>query len=133
MRAAQAAALAWGETGDVSDLPYTRDGRSELRERVDAKVDLHGALPHNVTQDLFNLALKVEEGDLVIVAEGDEGRAIGRVTGPYEYAADSPLAAPPAGRVARPRRAGTARTRKACRGLSAGTTSRATSSPSRSV
>lgn len=92
MRSAQVVALGWAETGDISDLPYTQAGKATLRERVDATVDLHGAKAQNVTQDVFNLALKVAEGDLVIVTEGDTGKAIGRVTGPYEYAADSPLA-----------------------------------------
>jgi len=92
MRSAQVAALSWAETGDISDLPYTKAGKATLLERVDANVDLHGAKPKNVTQDVFSLALKVAEGDLVIVTEGSTGKAIGQVTGPYEYAAESPLA-----------------------------------------
>ena len=90
----QVAALGWAGAGDISDLPYTKAGKATLRERVDAKVDLRGAAAFDVTQDIFNLALRVAEGDLVIVTEGDNGRAIGRVTGAYEFAADSALGPP---------------------------------------
>jgi len=92
MRASSVVALPWAETGDISDTQYTRPGRDALRERIEARVDLHGARPLDVTQDIFNLALHVDEGDLVVVAEGGKGRAIGRVTGPYQYDGESPLA-----------------------------------------
>jgi len=92
MRASHIVALPWPETGDISDVPYTRKGREELSIRVRERADLGGASLADVTQDLFNLALAIKEGDLVVVTEGGRGRAIGRVTGPYEYDAGSTLA-----------------------------------------
>lgn len=84
-------ALPWVGAGDVGSLPYSRHGKQILRQQVDA-LDLQGASARDVTQDIFNLANAFEEGDLIVLADGRMGRAIGRVTGPYEYRGDSSLA-----------------------------------------
>ncbi len=91
MRDKGIAALPWAGAGDVGSLPDSRHGKQELRRQVDA-LDLQGASAGDVTQDLFNLANAFEEGDLIVLADGRMGRAIGRVAGPYDYRGDSPLA-----------------------------------------
>jgi 5-methylcytosine-specific restriction protein B len=94
LRAEQCAGLGWGETGDLSDITLNRAGKAALQTRVAERVDLttQGQNAAAITNDLFNLALHVDEGDLVVVADGALGKAIGRISGPYEYYTDSDLA-----------------------------------------
>jgi 5-methylcytosine-specific restriction protein B len=91
MRSAGVVALPWGETGDISGIKYTRAGKLNLRGRMDV-IDLHGASAYDTTQDVFSLALNVDEGDTIVVTEGEKGVAIGRVSGSYQYDVESPLA-----------------------------------------
>lgn len=91
MRSSAVVALPWNETGDISGVKYTRPGKQELRSRVDT-IDLRGANAYDVTQDIFNLALNVDEGDTLVVTEGEKGVAIGIVTGGYQYDPESTLA-----------------------------------------
>jgi 5-methylcytosine-specific restriction protein B len=91
MRSSGVVALPWGETGDISGIKFTRLGKAELRGRMDV-IDLEGAHAFDATQDVFSLALNVDEGDTIVVTEGDKGVAIGTVAGGYQYVAESPLA-----------------------------------------
>jgi 5-methylcytosine-specific restriction protein B len=91
MRSSDVVALPWGETGDISDIKFSRPGKDELRGRIDA-IDLKGVNAYDATQDVFSLALNVDEGDTIVVTEGEKGVAIGIVSGGYQYDVGSPLA-----------------------------------------
>jgi len=91
MRSSDVVALPWGETGDISGIKFNRRGKEELRGRIDA-IDLQGVNAYDATQDVFSFALNVDEGDTIVVSEGDKGVAIGTVAGGYQYDAESPLA-----------------------------------------
>jgi len=91
MRSSGVVALPWGATGDMSGIKFTKLGKEELRGRMDA-IDLQGANAYDATQDVFSLGLNVDEGDTIVVTEGDKGVAIGTISGGYQYDAGSPLA-----------------------------------------
>ena len=85
MQETSTVAIGWSKLGDLSDLKRNRESKKELREKLekayrDALSELGGK-----TQEIFNFVTVIDEDDLVLAADGQRIRGVGRVVGGYEY------------------------------------------------
>jgi len=74
-------AVGW-EVGDLSDIAATREGKEELRSRIEHLYESKAALGQG-TQQLFNFLTAMKEGDVVVAARGNTVLGIGELAGDY--------------------------------------------------
>jgi 5-methylcytosine-specific restriction protein B len=78
--------------GDLSDIPLTQEGKEALRGRM-MQHSAGAGLPsvRRDTVQLFRFLAGIEEGDLVLAADGARILGVGRVLGPYTHSAGAEL------------------------------------------
>ena len=87
MRGGGYVAIGWDDLGDLSWVEYNQDSKNKLTELVGQDYyegNLRSA--RTSTQRVFNFLTRVQEGDLVLAADGNKILGIGRVSGSYSHA-----------------------------------------------
>lgn len=93
MRAGGFAAMGWSELGDLSNLEPTQEGKASLRDAFNAKFSVDARLAGRKTQELFNIASRMQERDVVVAMNGGTVKGVGVVSGRYFYrSGDGPFA-----------------------------------------
>jgi 5-methylcytosine-specific restriction protein B len=85
MRDNRIVAVGWSEVGDLTALGSGADARDRLRQRLE---EHYPSTPQNTgrtAQQLMHFWLTIQEGDLVLAADGGTILGVGRVMGPYRY------------------------------------------------
>ena len=80
-------AVGWTEMEDLSDIPPTQEGKEVLRGRIARQYP--EASPEQIrrnTVQLFRFIAGIEDGDLVLAADGAPILGVGRILGPYAHA-----------------------------------------------
>ena len=80
--------IGFSNLGDITTLENTGRGKMELQShfahqypRVDAR---------RLTQDVFNLAKRIKQGDILLLSEDAKVIGVGEVTGDYSYVSGAP-------------------------------------------
>jgi len=86
MREGSCIAVGWDKVGDLSDIAYDRASKERVRELIgDTCPDKSPQVIGRETQQLFNFAAVLEEGDIVLAADGQTIIGVGRIAGNYLY------------------------------------------------
>jgi 5-methylcytosine-specific restriction protein B len=80
------------DLGDLSRLPPGAEGRAQLRADVARVLGSSGPQATQLAQQLELLARELDEGDVIVAAEGAQTLGIGPITGPYVHVNDRVLA-----------------------------------------
>jgi 5-methylcytosine-specific restriction enzyme B len=86
MKSQSCVAIGWPSLGDLSELTLTNrsDGRASIRKQLEADGEVPTTAGRDATQ-ITHFATKIEEGDLVLAADGKDILGIGSIIGPYRY------------------------------------------------
>ncbi|MCK9496510.1 MAG: AAA family ATPase [Dehalococcoidia bacterium] len=76
-------AVGW-EVGDLSDIAATREGKEELRGRIEHLHESKVALTRG-TQQLFNFMTAMKQGDIIVAGAGNTVLGIGELAGDYYF------------------------------------------------
>ncbi len=96
MRDGEYVAVGWPRLGDLSWVKHDQGSKDKLRERLQQGSD-HKYNPGVATRkagELRNFVAAIEEGDLVVAADGERILGVGRVTGEYRYSPEEQPEAP---------------------------------------
>ena len=78
-------AIGWGEVGDLSWIDGKRESLEQLKSRLSSnRLTDPRAIGREASQ-IAQFAINIEEGDIVLAAEGMRILGIGKVLGGYEY------------------------------------------------
>lgn len=92
MRDTGMVAVGWSDIGDLSALATGPDARERLRRRVEESYPSTPQTIGRIVQQLMNFYAALEDGDVVVAADGVSALGIGRVTGAYRYEAGADFA-----------------------------------------
>lgn len=76
-------AVGWREIGSLADIKYDRESKEHIRTMLQEAYGGDARIIGRKTQELFNFAARIEEGDTVLACDGERVLGIGKVTGPY--------------------------------------------------
>lgn len=79
-------AIGWSYLGDLSQVPGTKEGKEQIQEGLRAEYGHAPGVLGKMTQQVFNFVHGIEDGDVVLAADGKSILGIGRVSGRYKYA-----------------------------------------------
>ncbi|HBH12464.1 MAG TPA: AAA family ATPase [Clostridiales bacterium] len=86
MRSNSHVSIGWSDVGDLSWVEYSQKSKDQLYETV---IDRYSSkTPQEagkINAKIFNFVTRIEEGDIVLAAEGKQVLGIGRIIGDYEY------------------------------------------------
>ncbi|MET7242371.1 AAA family ATPase [Methylobacterium sp. EM32] len=87
MRHAGNVAIGWEDLGDLSWVEKKRESKDELKRRMSA-LTYYAASPQVASRkagEVFSFLVGMDEGDIVLAADGSRVLGIGKVSGPYSY------------------------------------------------
>lgn len=87
MRHAGNVAIGWEDLGDLGWVERKRESKEELKRRMSA-LPFYAGSPQVASRkagEVFSFLVGMEEGDLVLAADGSRALGIGKVRGPYSY------------------------------------------------
>jgi 5-methylcytosine-specific restriction protein B len=90
MKKSNCVAVGWDKVGDLSNIEYKKDDKEKIRAEITKKYP--DEIPQQIgrsTQQLFNFASAIQEGDLVIPSDGEKILGLGRINGDYLYEPNS--------------------------------------------
>ncbi|WP_419657522.1 ATPase associated with various cellular activities AAA_5 [Desulfosarcina variabilis str. Montpellier] len=90
MQQEQCVAIGFAKIGDLTGLEYKKEEKEKIRSEFLKKDPLKP--PQTVgrkTQEIFNFAAVIKEGDIVLPSDGETVLGIGRVDGEYFYVKNS--------------------------------------------
>ena len=85
MREGGYVAIGWEALGTLADVTKDRESKEKLRARMQ---ECYPKAPQTLgrqLQEVFDFAVGIEEGDIVLASDGARVLGIGQVTGPYVY------------------------------------------------
>lgn len=85
MESRELVSVGWPKLGDLSWTTYDQASKEKLRALVEQHYPGQPGVVTKVTQQLFNFIHAVEEGDIVLAAQGMTILGVGRVISPYQY------------------------------------------------
>jgi 5-methylcytosine-specific restriction protein B len=85
MRDGGYAAIGWTAVGDLSDLVADSDSKETIRKRLEVEYSTDVRMASRKAGEVNNFLKKIEEGDIVVAADGHSVLGIGRVEGGYGY------------------------------------------------
>lgn len=77
--------IGWKELEDLSELPATREGKERIREGIRRHWPSTPQQVGRATKQVFDFLAKIQQGDLILAADGETILGIGRVTGNYYF------------------------------------------------
>ncbi len=89
MRENGCVAVGFSEVGDLAGLQYKREDKEMIKSRIAIKYPGTPSQIGKKTQQLFNFAATIREGDLVVPSDGETVLGIGKVIGDYFYVENS--------------------------------------------
>lgn len=78
-------AISWPKTGDLSQVPNTKEGLNSIKKLVEAQYLITPPESTKAAQQIFYLMYRVNVGDVVVSSSSQRILGIGRVTGEYSY------------------------------------------------
>lgn len=84
------AAIGWGELGDLSELGSSRSDKTRLAERLMLEFgQSYKPTASRQAGEIISFRHKIEVGDIILAADGEDVLGLGEVTGEYEYVEDA--------------------------------------------
>lgn len=86
-------AIGWDQIGDLSPLRGIHDCKAAIRAKLEEHYPRNASVLGRWAGQVRDFAFEISDGDIVLAANGEQIRGIGRVVGPYEFSTSGPASA----------------------------------------
>jgi 5-methylcytosine-specific restriction protein B len=94
MRDSEYAAIGWPALGDLSSIASGEQVKDAVRPRLEEHYPTDAKVLSRKAGEIRDFIARMEDGDVVIAADGKKVLGVGRATGPYRYENTEPTEAP---------------------------------------
>jgi 5-methylcytosine-specific restriction enzyme B len=94
MRDGGYAAIGWAKLGDLSTLATGDELREAIRQKFERDYPTDPKTVSRKAGEIRDFVERIQEGDIVVAADGQKILGLGRIIGPYRYENTAPTGAP---------------------------------------